>query len=229
MRVSPALFTVCEGIYNPRTVPVTPDEALEICFRQVSRFRDHDDGSVSGKGSGEEDDAGMALLLATQWSMSVLDLERHHSRLLGQPRLPTPPATGTSSPTSGSRKSGDRGRAKRRWVEYTCRVCDRQFYDAATGVAHWREHFGLTECSSCGHVLSETMFRRHRTKFHEPKPFQCKWCSFRAPTQGLLTRHTKQVHTGPWFRCSRCLVVIRRWDHFVDHARRGICAGLNPG
>ena len=73
VRVSPALFTVCEGIYNPRTVPVTPDEALEICFRQVSRFRDHDDGSVSGKGSGEEDDAGMALLLATQWSMSVLD------------------------------------------------------------------------------------------------------------------------------------------------------------
>ena len=52
VRVSPALFTVCESIYNPRTVPVTPDEALEVCFRQVSRFRDHDDGSVSGKGSG---------------------------------------------------------------------------------------------------------------------------------------------------------------------------------
>lgn len=56
VRVSPTLFTVCESIYNPRTVPVTPDEALEICFRQVSRFRDHDDGSVSGKGSGTRAD-----------------------------------------------------------------------------------------------------------------------------------------------------------------------------
>jgi hypothetical protein len=71
VRVSPSLFTVCESIYNPRTLPVTPDEALEICFRQISRFRDHDDGSVSGKGSGEEDDAGMAFLLATQWAMCV--------------------------------------------------------------------------------------------------------------------------------------------------------------
>ena len=138
-------------------------------------------------------------------------------------------ATGTSSPTSASKKSASPGKTTRRRVEYTCRVCERQFYDVSVGVAHWREHFGLTECSSCGHVMPETRFRSHRTKIHEPKPFRCQWCSFRASTQGVLTEHQKVAHLGPWYRCSRCLVVIRRWSHFVDHAREGICAGLNPG
>lgn len=55
IRISPSLFTVCENVFNSRVLPTTPEEALETAFRQLSRFRDQKDGSVSGKGSGEED------------------------------------------------------------------------------------------------------------------------------------------------------------------------------
>lgn len=55
IRISPSLFTVCENVFNSRVLPTTPEEALDTAFRQLSRFRDQKDGSVSGKGSGEED------------------------------------------------------------------------------------------------------------------------------------------------------------------------------
>lgn len=67
VRISEDLFTVCESVYNERTVAVSPEEAITLAFRQLARFRDHDDGSVSGKSGGtEEDDAGMAILLAVR-------------------------------------------------------------------------------------------------------------------------------------------------------------------
>lgn len=71
--MSPSLFTVCESVYNTRSLPIQPEEALETAFRQLARFRDLDDGSVSGKSSGgEEDDCAMATLLAIQWSVYIL-------------------------------------------------------------------------------------------------------------------------------------------------------------
>lgn len=70
------MFTVGPEAFNPREEPGTPEEALETLAEQLAAFTDQDDGSISGKGAGCEDDAAMALLLATSWSVKCLALEK---------------------------------------------------------------------------------------------------------------------------------------------------------
>lgn len=73
--VSEGLFTVGADAFNPREEPTTPEEAFELLCDQLAAFTDNDDGTVSGKASGE-DDAGMALLLATSWSLKCIGLHK---------------------------------------------------------------------------------------------------------------------------------------------------------
>lgn len=69
--VSEALFTTGPEAFNPKEDPTEPEEQLELLIEQLGNFTDQDDGSISGKHAGNEDDAGMALLLASSWSVKV--------------------------------------------------------------------------------------------------------------------------------------------------------------
>ena len=49
------------------------NELIEELANQLKRFRDHEDGSTSGKGpGGEDDDIAMAFLLTVYWRVAVL-------------------------------------------------------------------------------------------------------------------------------------------------------------
>lgn len=80
VRVSPNFFTVCDSIYNAHAAEVPAEDALKIILQQLSSFRDREDGAVSGKEGNTEDDAGMALLLGTQWAIHILHDERGPNR-----------------------------------------------------------------------------------------------------------------------------------------------------
>ena len=47
-------------------------DPMDTLVDQLKRFRDHPDGTVSGKSAGgEEDDLGMAVMLCMYWSLCV--------------------------------------------------------------------------------------------------------------------------------------------------------------
>jgi hypothetical protein len=64
------LATVCDSVFEgSMRAPVSPEEAFETLCEQLAAFRDHPDGSVSGKeGGSAEDDQAMAFLMAVYWA-----------------------------------------------------------------------------------------------------------------------------------------------------------------
>lgn len=69
--VSANLVTAGPEAFNPKEEPTEPEDQLALLIEQLGNFTDQDDGSISGKHAGNEDDAGMALLLASSWSVKV--------------------------------------------------------------------------------------------------------------------------------------------------------------
>jgi hypothetical protein len=54
--VSQDFFTVGAEAFNPKEDPAEPEEQIEVLCDQLKNFTDHDDGSISGKSAGNEDD-----------------------------------------------------------------------------------------------------------------------------------------------------------------------------
>ena len=69
--ISKHLVSTGPKAFNQSEDEVVPEEQLDVLIAQLKAFTDHADGSISGKGSGDEDDAGMALLLASSWSVRI--------------------------------------------------------------------------------------------------------------------------------------------------------------
>ena len=78
--ISEGFFTVGAEAFNPKEDPAEPEEQIEILCEQLKNFTDHDDGSISGKSAGNEDDAAMALLLASSWSVKCKAAARRGRR-----------------------------------------------------------------------------------------------------------------------------------------------------
>ena len=73
------LATVCDSVFKGSLrVPVSPEEAFETLCEQLAAFRDHPDGSISGKdGGAAEDDMAMALLMCVHWADTVKTANPH--------------------------------------------------------------------------------------------------------------------------------------------------------
>jgi hypothetical protein len=54
--ISEGFFTVGAEAFNPKEDPAEPEEQIDILCEQLKNFTDHDDGSISGKSAGNEDD-----------------------------------------------------------------------------------------------------------------------------------------------------------------------------
>ena len=54
--ISEGFFTVGAEAFNPKEDPAEPEEQIEVLCEQLKNFTDHDDGSISGKSAGNEDD-----------------------------------------------------------------------------------------------------------------------------------------------------------------------------
>ena len=61
---------MCDSVFEGSLrAPVTPEEAFETLCEQLAAFRDHPDGTISGKeGGAAEDDQAMALLMCIYWA-----------------------------------------------------------------------------------------------------------------------------------------------------------------
>ena len=59
--------------FDARKPAVPFTEQVQSLSDQLRRFKDHDDGTISGKNaaSGDNDDLAMALMLTVFWSISV--------------------------------------------------------------------------------------------------------------------------------------------------------------
>jgi hypothetical protein len=75
--------------------------------------------------------------------------------------------------------------------------------------------------------MPEDEYILHRKKRHTRREFECQ-CGASFYTQKKLELHRKQVHTGPWYRCGRCLVVCKTWKAFKRHAEGPVCKTQNP-
>jgi len=62
--------------FRPNALSESIGETLETLQEQLVRFKDNEDGTVSGKGGGQQDDCGMSCLLAIYWRRSVLSAQR---------------------------------------------------------------------------------------------------------------------------------------------------------
>lgn len=73
------LATICDSAFKGSVkVPVTAEEAFENLCEQLGAFRDHPDGSISGKeGGAAEDDQAMALLMCIHWADTVKTANPH--------------------------------------------------------------------------------------------------------------------------------------------------------
>ena len=75
--------------------------------------------------------------------------------------------------------------------------------------------------------MPRTEYPRHRLKRHTGRKFECG-CGASFFTPKRLEDHTREIHTGPWYRCGRCLAVFKTWKSFVRHAEGKPCERRNP-
>ena len=61
-------------------------------------------------------------------------------------------------------------------------------------------------------------YRLHRMRRHTGRQFECA-CGASFYTPKKLEDHKKEIHTGPWYRCGRCLTVFKTWKSFVRHTK----------
>lgn len=68
----------------------------------------------------------------------------------------------------------------------------------------------------------------HRLRRHTGRQFECA-CGASFYTPKKLEDHKRELHTGPHYRCGRCLAVFKSWKSFVRHARAtSRCPHTNP-
>ena len=108
-----------------------------------------------------------------------------------------------------------------------CTVCGRGFAALAAAEVHAIEHAGWVACTECGETMPAKEYRLHRKKRHTRREFECP-CGASFYTQKKLEFHKREVHTGPWYRCGRCLVICKSWKAFKRHAEGPLCAKNNP-
>lgn len=71
--ISANVVTADRSAFEARAKQPTATELVEELGKQLKRFRDHEDGSTSGKGpGGEQDDIAMALLMTVYWRVAVI-------------------------------------------------------------------------------------------------------------------------------------------------------------
>jgi hypothetical protein len=73
-KLSKKLAHVDNSAYLPHARRTEVEEHVEELQAQLGRFRDHSDGSISGKGEdkADDDDLAMATLLVVYWSVHPL-------------------------------------------------------------------------------------------------------------------------------------------------------------
>ena len=71
--ISDAVVSVGRADFDARKPSIPITEQVQSLSDQLRRFKDHDDGTISGKNtaSGDNDDLAMALMLTVFWSISV--------------------------------------------------------------------------------------------------------------------------------------------------------------
>lgn len=66
------MCTADRSAFEGRVKPKDPNDVVDELGAQLKRFRDHPDGTVSGKGAaGENDDIAMALMMGIYWRVAV--------------------------------------------------------------------------------------------------------------------------------------------------------------
>ena len=70
--IAATVVTVCRHDIDSRTQQVHVTDTVDALFEQLGRMRDQDDGQISGKTEGgDNDDLAMAYMIAVYWSLSV--------------------------------------------------------------------------------------------------------------------------------------------------------------
>ena len=110
-----------------------------------------------------------------------------------------------------------------------CAVCSRGFGAQAVAEAHALAHAGWVACTECGETMPVDEFKIHRRRRHLRRGYECH-CGAAFYTQRKLEGHTRDIHTGPFYRCGRCMKVFRDWKTFTTHIQttRGRCTLVNP-
>lgn len=103
-------------------------------------------------------------------------------------------------------------------------MCERDFYDYQIGIAHHYEHYGLSMCMKCNDLVVAAEFNDHVSRVHSEIEYKCRFCCYMTRFPSKMKIHERETHTGPWFRCSRCCIVIKAWGSFRRHANERICA-----
>lgn len=96
--ISEGFFTVGAEAFNPKEDPAEPEEQIEVLCEQLKNFTDHDDGSISGKSAGNEDDGAWSASLVCSTPPAPIRIRiRVLFRILIHPH-PAPPAPPLSAP-----------------------------------------------------------------------------------------------------------------------------------
>ena len=104
-----------------------------------------------------------------------------------------------------------------------CGLCGRGFKDVATAEIHLLEHYGWKRCKLCGEAMPEAEFKTHQLRAHSTRQYRCE-CGAAFFSRYLRDDHVARVHVGPWFGCSTCLTIFKKWDTLVAHCEGGVCA-----
>ena len=110
-----------------------------------------------------------------------------------------------------------------------CTVCGRGFGAQIVAETHAIAHAGWVACTECGETMPQDEFALHKQRRHTRRGYECH-CGAAFYTQSKLEEHTRDIHTGPFYRCGRCLRVCKDWTSFMRHVKttKAKCKIANP-
>jgi len=99
----------------------------------------------------------------------------------------------------------------------SCRVCSKEFFDAASLKNHTESHMGSRTCCACHRTLGNRskLITHHRTHTGE-SPYACTFCGKRFAESSTLRKH-EATHGARNHQCKECGRGFVRRDYLAKH------------